>query len=58
MGAFELFVIRLILSGMIAFLITRFFFQNTPVIMVFALAIAMLGLAYLLERLRKRDKRG
>ena len=58
MGAFELFVIRLILSDMIAFLITRFFFQNTPVIVVFALAIAMLGLAYLLERLRKRDKGG
>jgi hypothetical protein len=57
MGAFEIFVLRFILSAIIAWLICRFFFQETPFIRVFGLALIMLGLAYLLEFL-KRGKKG
>jgi hypothetical protein len=58
MGAFEIFVIRLILSAMFAVLISRFFFQDMAVIKVLGLAVIMLGLAYLLEYFRKRDSEG
>jgi uncharacterized membrane protein len=47
MGAFELFFIRLILSIIIAFLISRFFFHQMPIIKVFGLGFILLGLAYL-----------
>ncbi len=56
MGLFTIFAIRLILSFVFAFLITRLFFQDMAIIKVFGLAIVMLGLAYLLEFLRKRNK--
>ena len=58
MGAFEIFVIRLILSVVIAVLICRFFFQETPLIKVFGLALIMMGLAYGLEYLKRRKKGG
>jgi len=54
MGPFELFVIRLFLSIMFAFLISRFFFQDMNMIKVFGLAVIMCGLAYVLEYFRKR----
>jgi hypothetical protein len=58
MGTFEIFVIRLILSVVIAVLICRFFFQETPLIKVFGLALIMMGLAYILEYLKRRKKGG
>jgi uncharacterized membrane protein len=58
MGTFERFVIRLVLSIVFAFLISRFFFPNGPLFKVFGLALVMLGLAYFFEYRRKRDRRG
>ena len=58
MGSFQMFVIRLILSMMFAVLACRIFFQGTPLISVFGLGIILLGLAYLFEYVRKRDKGG
>jgi hypothetical protein len=58
MGSFQMFVIRLILSMMFAALACRIFFQGTPLIRVFGLGIILLGLAYLFEYVRKRDKGG
>ncbi|UCF83921.1 MAG: hypothetical protein JSV50_22655 [Desulfobacteraceae bacterium] len=54
----QIFVLRLILSVLFAFLVSRFFFQKLAVIKVFGLALILLGLAYLFEYLRKRDKEG
>ena len=56
MGKPEIFFIRLALSILFAFLLSRFFFQKMPMISVFGLALIMLGAAYLLEFLRKRNK--
>jgi len=53
-----MFIIRLILSMMFAVLACRIFFQGTPLIRVFGLGIILLGLAYLFEYVRKRDKGG
>ena len=58
MGVFEIFVIRVGISIMFAFLICRFFFQSTPVVRVFGLAFVLLGVAYVLEYVRKRNRRG
>ncbi|MCP4666678.1 MAG: hypothetical protein GY849_09940 [Deltaproteobacteria bacterium] len=55
MGAFPIFVIRLILSVGFAFITMRIFFQNTSLINVFGLAVILLGLAYLFEFLKRRD---
>lgn len=58
MGWFEIFVIRCLLAGVFAFLISRFFFKNPTLTKVTALGLVMLGLAYLLEHLRKREQGG
>jgi len=55
MGWFEIFVIRCLLAGGVAFLISRFFFKDPTLIKVAAFGLIMLGLAYLLEYLRKRN---
>ncbi|MBW2028413.1 MAG: hypothetical protein JRH06_04235 [Deltaproteobacteria bacterium] len=52
------FLLRVSLSIVIAFLLTRFFFGRTPPIKVFALAGLMLGLAYLFEYMRMRKTGG
>jgi hypothetical protein len=49
-------IIRLILSVIIAFLIGRFFFQKASTLKTAGLAAALLGLAYLFEHIRKRNK--
>ncbi|HDM09203.1 MAG: hypothetical protein JRI39_03705 [Deltaproteobacteria bacterium] len=58
MGSFEIFVIRALLSGLFAFFLCRFFFKQTPAPKVVGLAVLMLGLAYLLEYVRKRNQGG
>ena len=58
MGSLEIFVIRLLLSFMFAFLVCRVFFQKMPLINVAGLALILLGLAYLFEYFRKRDEGG
>jgi len=57
-GPFEIFVIRALLSGMFATLISRFFFKDLQVIKVLGLAVLMLGLSYVLEYLRRRNREG
>ena len=58
MGRFYIFIIRLILSGILALLICRMFFKETPLFKVIGLAVIMLGLAYLFDYTKKRDKGG
>ena len=58
MGKIELFIIRAILAGIFAVLISRFFFQERPLLKVVILALALLGFAYLFEYLKKRDRGG
>jgi Flp pilus assembly protein TadB len=58
MGKIEVFIIRAILAGVFAVLISRFFFQERPLLKVVILALALLGFAYLFEYLRKRDRGG
>jgi uncharacterized membrane protein len=58
MGAFYVFIIRLVLSIMLAFLISRFFFHGRPMIKIFGLAAIMLALAYLFEYTKKKDREG
>jgi Flp pilus assembly protein TadB len=58
MGKIQVFIIRAILAGVFAVLISRFFFQERPLPKVVILALALLGFAYLFEYLRKRDRGG
>ena len=58
MGTFQMFVIRLILSMLFAVLACRIFFQGIPLIRVFGLGVLLLGLAYLFEYVRKRNREG
>jgi hypothetical protein len=51
-------VIRLILSGVFALVISRLFFQDLSVSKVLGLGIVLFGFAYLFEYVRKRNKEG
>jgi len=48
-------VIRLVLSVVFAFLVTRLFFQNIPMIKVLGLALVLFCLAYVFEFLRRQN---
>jgi len=58
MGGLIIFLIRAVLSAMLAVLIGRFFFQSTALPKIILLAVVMLGLAYLFEYTKKRDSGG
>ncbi len=51
-------VIRLVLSGIFAFVISRIFFDNMSATRVLGLGLALFGFAYLFEWVRDRDKKG
>lgn len=51
-------VIRLILSGVFALVISRLFFHDLSVSKVLGLGIVLFGFAYLFEYVRKRNKEG
>ena len=51
-----IFLIRLILSIIISFVICRMFFQYIPVYKIVGLAVLICGLAYLFEYLRNMGK--
>ncbi len=51
-------VIRLILSGVFAFILARLFFQEMSVLRVLGLGVVLFGFAYLFEYVRKRNKGG
>jgi lipopolysaccharide export LptBFGC system permease protein LptF len=48
--------VRVLVSVLFALFIAYFFFRNTSVFLVLGMSIALLGLAYLLEYLRKRNE--
>jgi hypothetical protein len=56
MKKLEIFAIRFFLSVVFAFLVPRLFFEKIAVIKIIGLALILLGLAYLFEFIRKRDK--
>ena len=58
MGAFSVFLIRLVVSIILAFLIGRLFFQGAPMYKIFGLAAIMLVLAYLFQFTRRKDREG
>ncbi|HEJ83469.1 MAG: hypothetical protein K9N21_12850 [Deltaproteobacteria bacterium] len=51
-------VIRLILSGIFAFVISRLFFESMSATKVLGLGVALFGFAYLFEYVRIRNKKG
>ncbi|MFZ7113641.1 MAG: hypothetical protein ACOWYE_18325 [Desulfatiglandales bacterium] len=56
MNAFYIFIVRVVVSIVMAFFICRFFFPGQPLYRVLGLAAIMLGLAYLFQYTRKRDR--
>jgi hypothetical protein len=54
----QIIVLRLILSGIFAVVISRLFFDDMSAIKVLGLGVALFGFAYLFEYVRNRDKRG
>jgi dipeptide/tripeptide permease len=58
MGPFSIFILRLVIASVLAFMVSRMYFQGTSLIKVFGLAVILLGFAYLFEYLKKRDKGG
>ncbi len=54
MGRVRKVVIRLGLSVVFAFIVTRLFFQNMAAIKILGLALIFFGLAYLFEYLRRQ----
>ncbi|KPK26524.1 MAG: hypothetical protein AMK69_11890 [Nitrospira bacterium SG8_3] len=58
MGTFTIFLIRLVVSVILAFLISRFFFQGASLVKILGFAAIMLILAYLFEFTRRKDRKG
>ncbi|MDY6838895.1 MAG: hypothetical protein SWH78_13080 [Thermodesulfobacteriota bacterium] len=56
MTRFYIFLIRVIMGGLFAVLLSRFFFPQASIGWVVALGVLVVGLAYLSERFRKRKK--
>jgi len=54
MTRYQIFIIRIILGGVIAVILTRMFFGSVNIIFVIGLAIILVGLAYLSEYLKKK----
>jgi hypothetical protein len=58
MGTFSIFLIRLVVSVILAFLISRFFFQGASMVKILGLAAIMLILAYLFEFTKRKERKG
>jgi hypothetical protein len=56
MVRFQIFVIRAILGGMFAVVLTRFFYPDAKLPYVLGLGVILVGLAYFAEYLRHRKK--
>ena len=52
----SVFLLRLLISIVLAFVFARFFFGTLSIVRVGALAAALLGFAYLFEYTKKRDR--
>ena len=57
MGTFTIFLIRLVVSVILAFLISRLFFQGASMVKILGFAAIMLILAYLFEFTRRKDRK-
>jgi FtsH-binding integral membrane protein len=58
MGTYSIFLIRLVVSVVVAFLISRLFFQSASAPKILGLAGIMLILAYLFEFTRRKERNG
>ena len=58
MTKFNVFVIRLVASGVFAVLVCRMFFKEVTVLKVMGLGALFLGLAYVFEYARRTDTGG
>ena len=58
MGKGGFFLVRLMLSVILAFMVVFMFFDSVSVIRVGSFALGFLGFAYLFEYTKKRDKGG
>jgi len=56
MDRFQVFVIRAILGGVFAVVLSRFFYQDAKLPYVLGLGVILVGLAYFAEFLRNRKK--
>ena len=57
MTGFHIFVLRAILGAVFAVLLSRMFYPQMSIITVAALGVALVGLAYLSEYLKRRNKK-
>jgi hypothetical protein len=57
MGTYSIFLIRLVVSVILAFLICRLFFQGASIVKILAFAAVMLILAYLFEFTKRKDRK-
>jgi len=53
----NIFVIRAVLGAVFAVILTRFFYPNAHIVYVMGLVFALVGMAYLLEYLRRRKSK-
>jgi len=51
---YQIFIIRIIIAGVFAVFISRFFFKNINVVTVGGLLIFFVGMAYILEHFRNK----
>ena len=58
MKGFQRLLLRVFLSVIMAFILTRIFFQGASIIKTLMLALILLIFAYLFEYTRKKDKGG
>jgi len=54
--AFYIFIIRAIMAAFFAVLVMRFFYPKAGIPSVMGCAIVLVGMAYVLENFRKRNK--
>ncbi|MBW2010108.1 MAG: hypothetical protein JRG68_06935 [Deltaproteobacteria bacterium] len=57
MNKLNIFVIRAVLGAVFAVILTRFFYPNAHIVYVMGLVFALVGMAYLLEYLRRRKSK-
>lgn len=51
-------ILRLIISIIVAVIISRFFFSDASIYKIFGFALILMGFAYLFEYTKKRDAGG
>lgn len=56
MTGFYIFIIRAVMAVVFAILVTRLFYPDAGMVKVMAVAIVLVGMAYIFESFRKRTK--